>query len=967
MSSATPRARRGRRVAARLGTTLLVLALAGAGTQSALAAGYERIIGGTFSGTTPDPFWNGAGTTGHIVNGEFCTDVTGGTTNPYDALVGENGVPFESGQSYTFTFDAHATTPQTISAVTGEAVSPYRQISRQDFQVTTTKQTFTYTFTSTLDFPDAGNGQVAFWYGGQTFNNTICIDNVSLVGGIKPPGGGNTNVGSAVKVDQVAYAPGLPKRATLVTDATTPQTWTLHDSTGAAVATGQTTPKGADADSGDNTQIIDFSSYDTVGTGYTLTVGTETSYPFAISADPLRKLRYDSLAFFYHQRSGIAIDANLVGSQYARPAGHVNVAPNQGDNAVPCQAALNCAYSLDVRGGWYDAGDQGKYVVNGGIATWELQNEYERALLDGDATALADGTLAIPEKANGVPDVLDEARWELNFLLEMQVPDGQPNAGMAHHKIADDNWTALPTRPDQDSQPRHLHPVSTAATLNLAAAAAQAARLWAPYDATFAAKALTAARKAYAAAKANPAVYASPNDGTGSGTYDETNVTDEFYWAAAELYTTTHEDAFRADVTSSPLYKGVSLNTTGFDWGSVGSLGDITLALVPNGLPTADVAAIRGAITSTADGMLTQIAGQAYPAPYKYDSNGYAWGSNGLIANNGVILGLAYDLTHQDKYRNGAFDALYYLLGRNPLNQSYVTGYGPHATTNVHHRFWAHELDATLPTAPPGALSGGPNSGIQDPVAARILPGCKPQKCYVDDINAYSVNEVAINWNAALAWLANWTAEHTANKPVDNPPTAPGTPTASAVTATGVTLSWSPATDDHGVVGYQVQRIDGTTATTVASTLTTSATLTGLSPNTTYVFDVVAKDTAGQTSPPSGTVTVTTASANTGGCKVSYTANSWGTGFTANLVLTNTGTTSWSSWKLGFAFAGNQKVTQGWSATWSQTGTAVTATNLSWNGALAPGQSTTIGFNGSYSGANPAPTAFTVNGATCAG
>ncbi|GAB3891013.1 glycoside hydrolase family 9 protein [Kibdelosporangium lantanae] len=737
----------------------------------ASAADYERLLNGTFASGSLDPWWAGSGTTGRVTNGEFCTSVTGGTTNGYDALSGQNGVPFEAGQQYTLTFDAHATTAQQISAVAGEAVSPYRQISRNDVTVTPTTQHFTVTFTSTLDFPAAGNGQLAFWFGGQSFDNTICLDNISLVGGVLPPGGQAPIHG--IQVNQDGYAPGLPKQATLVSDSTTSLPWTLKNSGGTTVATGQTTPRGADAASGANVHEIDFSTYDTTGTGYTLTVGSDTSFPFSISADGLKKLRYDSLAFFYNQRSGIPIDATYVGADRARPAGHVNVAPNQGDNNVPCRSDLNCGYTLDVRGGWYDAGDQGKYVVNGGIAAWELLNEYERALALGDASALGDGKLAIPERGNGVPDILDEARWEVDFLLEMQVPDGKPNAGMVHHKIHDNEWTALPTRPDQDSQPRRLSAPSTAATLNMAAVAAQASRLWRGIDSAYSTKLLAAAEKAYAAAKANPNVLADPNDGTGGGTYSDNTITDEFYWAASELYATTGKSTYRADVTGSTLYRGASFNTHGFDWGSTGALGDITLALVPNDLPTADIAAIKTAITTTADSHLAQMRTMGYPAPYRTADGTYEWGSNGLVANNGVVLALAYDFTKQGKYRTGAFQAMYYLLGRNPANYSYVAGHGTQPVQNVHHRFWAHELDPSLPIAPPGALSGGPNSGLQDPTAARLLAGCKPQRCFVDDIQAYSVNEVAVNWNSALAWLANWTAEK-APSPVDT--TAPTTP-----------------------------------------------------------------------------------------------------------------------------------------------------------------------------------------------
>ena len=126
---------------------------------------------------------------------------------------------------------------------------------------------------------------------------------------------------------------------------------------------------------------------------------------------------------------------------------------------MPCRG--DCGYTLDVRGGWYDAGDHGKYVVNGGISAWQLLNAYERPGRRGaDAARSATASCDIPERGNGVPDILDEARWELEFLLRMQVPDGQPMAGMVHHKIHDENWTGLPMLPDEDTQPRVLSPPS---------------------------------------------------------------------------------------------------------------------------------------------------------------------------------------------------------------------------------------------------------------------------------------------------------------------------------------------------------------------------------------------------------------------------------------------------------------------------------------------------------------------------
>ncbi|MEV7090759.1 glycoside hydrolase family 9 protein [Streptomyces sp. NPDC093085] len=560
----------------------------------------------------------------------------------------------------------------------------------------------------------------------------------------------------AVRTNQLGYLPDGPKRATVVTDSQTPLGWQLRNASGTVVATGTTTLHGADAASGERTQIADFSAYSGTGGGFTLAVDGRAGHPFAIDAGIYDGLRSDALWFFYQQRSGIAIEESLAGPGYARPAGHVGVAPNRGDTDVPCQSGV-CDYRRDVRGGWYDAGDHGKYVVNGGLSTWLLVNAYERADRAGAAGALGDATLRIPERGNGVPDVLDEARWELEFLMRMQVPEGRPLAGTAFHKIHDAEWTALPTRPEQDAQPRELHRPSTAATLNLAATAAQCARVYAPYDAPFAARCLDAARRAWTAARAHPDLFAPDSDATGGGAYGDTSVSDEFYWAAAELYATTGESGYRDAVTGSPWHTAPgALSATGFNWAETAALGRLTLATVPTGLPAADTARIRASVTAAADGHLATMAGQGYAVPLP--ATAYVWGSNGQIANNGLVMAVAYDLTGQERYRAGAVETLDHLLGRNPLDLSYVTGYGTRSAQNQHHRFWAHQADPALPHPPAGSLAGGPNPGLQDPVAEEKLAGCAPAACYIDDIGSYSTNEVAVNWNAPLAWLAAFAA-----------------------------------------------------------------------------------------------------------------------------------------------------------------------------------------------------------------
>ncbi|MFI5837826.1 glycoside hydrolase family 9 protein [Micromonospora sp. NPDC051300] len=742
-------------------TATAALALTGLTAGPALAEvppdAPEQLRNGDFSAGVSPWFSYGTGELA-VTDGRLCTTVAAGTANPWDAGIGQDAVPLISGAEYELSFDVSATPGAALKAVLQLGSAPYTTYASVDATATGTAKHVSTTFTAPAD--NAG-AQLIFQVGGSAQAQTFCLDNVSLRGGeAAPPYEPDT--GPRVRVNQVGYLPGGPKHATVVTDATEALGWQLKSAAGAVVADGRTTPRGVDDASAQNVQTVDFSAYRTPGTGYTLTVDGETSHPFDISGTLYDRLRADSLQFFYAQRSGIAIDGDLIGEEYARPAGHLDVAPNKGDTDVPCQPGV-CDYKLDVRGGWYDAGDHGKYVVNGGIATYQLLNAFERTktaeTADGGA-ALGDATLRVPERGNAVPDVLDEARWELDFLMRMQVPAGKPLAGMVHHKIHDQNWTGLPLAPQDDPQPRELHPPSTAATLNLAAVAAQCARLFAPYDAAYAARCGTAAKTAYAAAKAHPVIYASASDGTGGGAYDDTNVTDEFYWAAVELWLTTGDKAYLADVTGSPLHTADVFTANGaFGWQSVAALGRLDLATVPNTLPAAEKTRIRASVTAAADRYLATVADQAYGLAMPGTADAYVWGSNSNLVNNAIVLATAFDLSRDAKYRDGAVQSADYLFGRNALNMSYVTGWGEQNAHNQHSRIFGNQLDPALPNPPAGSLAGGPNAALQDPYAANLLAGCAPMFCYVDNINSYATNEVAINWNSALAWLASFLAD----------------------------------------------------------------------------------------------------------------------------------------------------------------------------------------------------------------
>nr|WP_260827166.1 glycoside hydrolase family 9 protein [Streptomyces sp. 15-116A]MCT7353540.1 glycoside hydrolase family 9 protein [Streptomyces sp. 15-116A] len=731
-----------------LATALTALPAAPAGAEET-----EQVRNGTFD-TGIEPWWTSPNVTAGVSDGRLCADVPGGTTNRWDAAVGQNDITLVKGESYRFSFAATGSPAgHSVRAIVGLSAAPYDTYHEVTPQLSVSGDTYSYTFTSPVD---TTQGQVGFQLGGSADAWRFCMDDVSLLGGV-PPEPYEPDTGPRVRVNQVAYLPSGPKNATLVTDATDRLRWELKDADGDVVRRGWTVPRGVDGSSGQNVHSIDFGAHRTRGTGYTLTADGETSRPFDIDASAYERLRLDAAKYYYTQRSGTPIRDDLRPG-YGRPAGHVDVAPNQGDGKVPCQPGV-CDYTLDVTGGWYDAGDHGKYVVNGGISTWEVLSTYERArhARTGEAGKLGDGTLNIPESGNKVPDLLDEARWELEFLLKMQVPDGEPLAGMAHHKIHDEQWTGLPLLPSDDPQKRELHPPTTAATLNLAATAAQAARLYKPYDKEFAAKALAASRKAWAAALAHPEIYADPDDGIGGGAYPDDDVTDEFYWAAAELYLTTGEREFQDFVLNSPVHTADIFGPLGYDWARTAAAARLDLATVPSRLPGRDK--VRHSVVKGADRYVATLRAHPYGMPYAPEDNRYDWGSNHQILHNAVVIATAYDITGATKYRDGALQSMDYIFGRNALNISYVTGYGDVDARNQHSRWYARQLDPNLPNPPAGTLAGGPNSSIQDPLAQAKLQGCTGQFCYIDDIQSWSTNEHTINWNSALTRMASFVAD----------------------------------------------------------------------------------------------------------------------------------------------------------------------------------------------------------------
>ncbi|MEE2917071.1 MAG: glycoside hydrolase family 9 protein, partial [Pseudomonadota bacterium] len=311
---------------------------------------------------------------------------------------------------------------------------------------------------------------------------------------------------SAVRVSQLGLEPAAGQRIVVVTRAAGPVAWRVRDDAGRVVQRGVAPAARYAVDADEAVTAIELPRALAPGR-YRVEAGGAVSRPVTVAARPFAPLLRDAMSFFYQQRAGVPILARYVQRpDLARPAGHLG-------ETARCFAGVDerglrwpgCAARYDVVGGWYDAGDRGKYVVNAGISVWMMLDAWERAPA---FDLLRDGALALPEARNGVPDVLDEARYEIEWMLRMQLPDGAraivatPDGraartiaagGMAWHKLGDTVWAPVPIRVEDDHGTRALYPPSTAATLNLAAVAAQAARLWRDIDPAFAARCRAAA------------------------------------------------------------------------------------------------------------------------------------------------------------------------------------------------------------------------------------------------------------------------------------------------------------------------------------------------------------------------------------------------------------------------------------------------------------------------------------------
>jgi endoglucanase len=568
-----------------------------------------------------------------------------------------------------------------------------------------------------------------------------------------------------IKVNHVGYLPRIPKVA-LVTAANPATEFTLRRVDGTVAFSGKLAAAVDDPQSGDKVQAADFSACQTSGKYYIDVPGIGRSWEFSIAANVYARVFYLAMRSYYSQRCGIAVDLGSEAPGYKHGACHLKGAWHGSSGKAGPRVSAK---------GWHDAGDYGRYVVNSGITTGTLLWTYEMF-----PDYVKNVSLNIPESGNAMPDILNEIKWNLDWMLSMQDDDG----GVWHKQTSEKfSGFIMPERDDLISfvigTGREPYK-SSCATGDFAAVLAIAARIYKPFQPQYANQCLCAAMRAYSWLEKNPAVQFNNPPGVLTGLYDDINCVDERLWAAAELTRTTGQEIYAksfkehyvdfknsiraagpwyrrnvAKLWSALLGERRNTETAGIiraiypqNWRNVANLG-LWSYVLGGGRDTQTAAAIREATLIAADEIVIRTTTAGYRN--SMTAGDYIWGSNGVAANYGMQLLIANALRNDRRYVQTALDNLHYLLGRNPFSMSYITGVGLNSPRHPHHRpSIADGIDQPWP----GLLVLGPNIHREDPITrAKVPAGVPPARAYIDHQGAYSVNEVAINCNAPLVFL----------------------------------------------------------------------------------------------------------------------------------------------------------------------------------------------------------------------
>ena len=430
-----------------------------------------------------------------------------------------------------------------------------------------------------------------------------------------------------------------------------------------------------------------------------------------------------SVKSFYFQRASMTLEEQYAG-KYQRAAGHPD------DQCIFHPSTGRTEGFLYSPGGWYDAGDYGKYVVNAAISVAQMLN-----LLDMVPGAIQSDGLNIPESGNGIPDLLDEIRYELDWVMTMQDKDGG-----VYHKLTALNFGGF-IMPEDYQLDRYIIGKGTTASLTFAALMAQASRVYARLDPDFSSAALSAAEHAWEWAQVHPdVVFRNPEDVV-TGEYSDDVFDDDFYWAAAELYISTGKEAYSKALQ---IYKQVYQHQITNSWKFfIRNMGFHTLLINDR-----DQKELSKKHLLLSDEILEKMAG----IPYGISIDHFEWGSNSDVLNQAMILCIAHHLTGEQKYLDGAIRNTDYIFGKNATGYSFLTGTGTKQVMFPHHRpSGADGIEEPVP----GFILGGPNKDKQDRAFVEYVSDF-PAKSFEDVEPSFASNEVCLNWNAPAVFVLGY-------------------------------------------------------------------------------------------------------------------------------------------------------------------------------------------------------------------
>jgi endoglucanase len=557
--------------------------------------------------------------------------------------------------------------------------------------------------------------------GAMSLNQTPKGDASSCIHPVEPP---KVTVPERIKLNQVGFTPNAEKLAVVPAVEATSFT-VLKAGTTEEVMSGTLSAAAVWQPSFESVKLADFSSLTAPGSYELKVAGVTQTAPFTVSADAYKAVNAAALKSFYFNRASTALLETHAGI-YQRAAGHADT--NVFIHASAADVKRPEGTVVSAPKGWYDAGDYNKYIVNSGITIYTLLAAFKRFPAYFTAQSLN-----IPESGDAVPDILNEVMWNLEWMLAMQDPDD----GGVYHKLTSKGFSGF-VMPDADTSERYMVQKSTAATLDFAAVMAAASRVYADYESQYpglSAKMLAAAKSAWAWAKANPAVYYAQPADIQTGGYGDNNVSDEFFWAAAELYIATKDDNYYSAMNAAETSADVP------GWMSLAQhLDSLTAA--------ADKTLIKDRLTQLAAGISTKKSQSAYGV--SMETGDFFWGSNSGALNQAMMALEAYQLdTSKTAYRQAAQALFDYVMGRNATDYSFVTGFGSKSPMNIHHRpSGADGIAAPIP----GFIAGGPHPDHYSDCSS--YPSPLPAKSFVDLECSYSTNEIAINWNAPLVYVS---------------------------------------------------------------------------------------------------------------------------------------------------------------------------------------------------------------------